>query len=81
MTRRFIEQAQQPHRRLVINGGDNVRGAYVVDPRNVFVSNTLNAMSTKSRLQQRGALKRFSGSDPGPGEDCLEVIAGGECTG
>ena len=51
------------HGLFIINGGYEVCIADVMNPRNVFVADTFNAMLTESELQQGRTLQRFGGDD------------------
>ena len=55
----FVKQAHELHGLLIVNGGDEIRISYVVDPRNVLVADTFDAMLTEAELQQGGALQCF----------------------
>src|ERR1041385_9085100 len=56
---RFIEQPQHAHTILIINSSNCIRVHDIVDPRDMLVADTFNAVSAKAVHQQRRALERF----------------------
>ena len=73
--RRLVEHPQQPHRRLVIDRGDEVGGADVVNPRHVLVADPLDAVAAEPGRQQRRALQRLGDRDRAAGVGALEEVA------
>ena len=69
------------HGLFIINGGYEVCIADVMNPWNVFVADTFNAMLTESELQQGRTLQRFGGDDAQPRVLCAQIIASSNSAG
>ncbi len=75
---RFVKETRQVNHRLVINGGDEVSIAHIMDPRHMFIANALNAVRAKTVREQGRAFLGFAGDDFAGWEALLEVIPGGD---
>ncbi len=58
----FIEKTNQTHASLIVNGHYHVRVPEIVDPGDVLVANTLDAMSAVTIKEQSWTLQCFAGS-------------------
>ena len=72
VTRRLVEQPQQPHGGFVVDGRHQVGVANVVDPWDVLVADPFDAMSSEAGQEERGALEGLGGGDAGAGKALLE---------
>ena len=59
----FVEQAQELHALFVVDGGDDVGVADVVDPGDVLIADAFDAVIAEAAGQQGGALQGFGGGD------------------
>ena len=60
---RLVEQAQDAHAVLVVDGGHRVGVAHVVDPGHVLVADALDAVVAEAVHEQGRALQRLGGDD------------------
>ena len=59
----FVEEAEQLHDLLVVDGADGVGVADVVDPRDVLVADAFDAVGAEAALVEGRALRGFAGHD------------------
>ena len=65
---------------LIVDGRHHVRVPHVVDPGNVLVPDSLDAVSPEAAHQQGRALQGLGRGDAGPREPLFEVVAGRQRT-
>ena len=63
MARLLVEEPQEAHAVLVVDGGHGVGVADVVDPGHVLVADALDAVVAEAVHEQRRALQRLGGDD------------------
>ena len=78
---RFVKKAGQVDHGVIVDGHHHVRVLNVMDPRDVLVTDALDAVGAETVLQQGRALQRFTGNDLAVGEELFHVIAAGDRPG
>ena len=81
LTGRLVEQPRQHHGLLVVDGGNHVGVAHVVDPGHVLVADALDAVLAKAQRVERRALQRLVGDHPQRRVPGAQVVAGGDRPG
>ena len=79
--RRLVEQAEQAHAGLVVDGQHHIGVFHVVDPGDVLVADALDAMPAKAVQDKGGTLECLAGSDLAGGEELLHIIAAADGAG
>ena len=77
----LVEEAEELHDLLVVDGADGVGVADVVDPRDVLVADAFDAVGAEAALVEGGALGGFAGDDADVGVLGAEEVAGGDGAG
>src|ERR1035438_6803936 len=76
--RRFVEEPEDSHAVLVVDRGDSIGVAHVVDPGDMLVPDSLDSVLAEAVLEQGGALEGLACDDPQVGELLLQEIACGD---
>ena len=78
---RLVEQAEQRQALLIVDRGDHVGVADVVNPRHVLVADAFDAMAAEAELIERRALQRFGGDDAKLRMHGAQIVAGRDRAG
>ena len=70
----FVEHAKKLYGGLIVNGHNNVRGPDVMDPRDVFVPDSLDPVPSESSVQKGRTLKGFRDGCPAIRETSAQEI-------
>ena len=76
-----VEQSQQALGVLVVDGNGHVGVLHVMDPRNVLVADTLDAVAAEAVVQNGRALQGLADGELHAGIALLQQIAGGHRAG